>query len=74
MDTTSITTSASVVGDGQASNVLFEPEIYRPPVDEQMHDDDDDRHSVSTHAGVNASMVSNYKTNLDPALFAANKM
>ena len=55
----------------EANNVLFEPEIYRPVVDEPM---DDDVHSVSTHAGVNASMISNYKTGLDPSLFAANRM
>jgi hypothetical protein len=37
--------------------------------------DDEDRVSVSTQAGAaNISMVSNYKTGLDPALFAANKM
>jgi hypothetical protein len=35
---------------------------------------EEDNVSVSTHAGVNASMVSNYKTDLDPSLFAANKM
>jgi hypothetical protein len=35
---------------------------------------EEDRHSVSTHAGVNMSMISNYKTGLDPSLFAANKM
>ena len=53
----------------EPSNVLFEPEIYRPqPVDDQMIDDGD-AHSVSTHAGVHTSMVSNYKTDLDPALF-----
>jgi hypothetical protein len=64
------TTAASV---SQASNVLFEPEIYRPPVEE--NDQMEDEHvSASTHAGVNASMISNYKTGLDPALFQANKM
>jgi hypothetical protein len=35
---------------------------------------EEDNVSVSTHAGVNASIVSNYKSDLDPALFAANKM
>jgi len=64
------TTAASV---SQASNVLFEPEIYRPPAEE--NDQMEDEHvSASTHAGVNASMISNYKTGLDPALFQANKM
>lgn len=71
---TSMTTQATVASN--PANVLFEPEIYRPPaaVDDHMHDDEDDRRSVSTHAGANASMVTNYKTDLDPTLFAANKM
>jgi len=58
----------------EATNVLFEPEIYRPAVvDEAMRDDEDVR-SVSTHAGGHTSMISNYKTDLDPTLFSANKM
>ena len=56
------------------SHVLYEPEMYRPPADEAMIEEEDDAHSVSTHAGVNASMISSYKTGLDPALFAANRM
>lgn len=35
---------------------------------------EEDIRSVATHAGVNMSMMSNYKTGLDPSLFAANKM
>jgi hypothetical protein len=35
---------------------------------------EEDNVSVSTNAGANVSIVSNYKTDLDPALFAANKM
>ena len=54
-------------------NVLFEPQIYRAPVEEDKQMEEDNV-SVSTHAGANASMVSNYKTDLDPSLFAANKM
>lgn len=73
---TSITTAASAMGDGEAGNVLFEPEIYRPieieeNANEHMHDDEDDKRSVSTHAGINMSMASNYKTGLDPSMFAA---
>lgn len=63
-------THASVADTG--SNVLFEPEIYRPVPENEMHDDD--VRSVSTHAGVNASMISNYTTGLDPTLFMANRM
>lgn len=75
MDTTSDTTAASMVVDVEPNNVLFEPEIYRPVIDEAMQEDDEDKHSVSTHAGgVNMSMVSNYRTDLDPSLFAANRM
>lgn len=66
METTSVTTAASA---SQASNVLFEPEIYRPqPVDEHMSDDDD-KQSVSTYAGHQSAIVSNYKSDLDPSLF-----
>ena len=57
-----------------AANVLFEPEIYRPPVIEEDKHMDDDVQSVSTHAGMHTSMISNYKSDLDPALFTANKM
>ena len=69
-----VSTEASVAG---ASNVLFEPEIYRPvpePVADDRMEEEDDHVSVSTHAGVNASLISTYKTDLDPALFQANKM
>lgn len=69
MQVDSESTQASQAPDG--GNVLFEPEIYRPQIDEAM---EDDARSVSTHAGVNASMVSNYKTGLDPSLFSANRM
>ena len=65
------TTAGSV---SQASNVLFEPEIYRPPAETNDHMEEDEHVSASTHAGVNQSMISNYKTGLDPALFQANKM
>lgn len=54
------------------ANVLFEPEIYRPQEDDHMSEED--IRSAHTHAGVNMSMMSNYKTGLDPSLFAANKM
>lgn len=74
-------TDASMnVGDGADTNVLFEPSIYRPeqPVFEQgethMLDDEDDRRSVSTHLGGQSSIVTNYKSDLDPSLFQANKM
>ena len=69
-------TQASVAGgDGQnGNNVLFEPEIYRPEPQQNIDMQDDDVRSVSTHAGAHTSMVSNYKTDLDPSLFAANKM
>jgi hypothetical protein len=51
--------------------VLFEPEIYRP----QEEDEAMDVQSASTHHGLaNMSMVSSYKTDLDPSLFAAQKM
>jgi hypothetical protein len=64
--------SSTQASENQApSNVLFEPEIYRPVEDEPMMDD---ARSVSTHAGINASMISNYTTNLDPSLFSANRM
>ncbi len=43
-------------------------------MEEEDKDMVEDNVSVSTHAGVNASIVSNYKSDLDPALFAANKM
>lgn len=65
---------ASTVGSQQedSSNVLFEPEIYRPQEEE---DDAMDGQSTSTHHGLaNMSMVSSYKTDLDPSLFAAQKM
>jgi len=64
-----VSTDASVAG---TSNVLFEPEIYRPvaePVADDRMVDEEDHLSVSTHAGVNASLISTYKTDLDPALF-----
>lgn len=71
MDTGSLAISDPLPAN--PDNVLFEPEIYRPAAveDQKM---DDDNVSVSTHAGMHTSMVSNYKTDLDPALFAANKM
>jgi len=71
MDISSLAVSAPLPAN--PDNVLFEPEIYRPPVEED-HKMDDDNVSVSTHAGMHTSMISNYKTDLDPALFAANKM
>jgi hypothetical protein len=60
------TTAAS---ESQSSNVLYEPEIYRPEPEDNDRMEGDDHVSASTHAGVNASMISNYKTGLDPALF-----
>ena len=42
-------------------------------MDHHMDDDAEEVQSVSTHAG-HVSMVSNYKSDLDPTLFAANKM
>ena len=72
MDTSSLAISSPQPPN--PSNVLFEPQIYRPPVEEEDKDMVEDNVSVSTHAGVNASIVSNYKSDLDPALFAANKM
>ena len=71
MDTSSL--AVSQAQPPNPTNVLFEPEIYRPTVEEDKNMEEDNV-SVSTHAGVNASMVSNYKSDLDPALFAANKM
>lgn len=71
MDISSLAVSAPLPAN--PDNVLFEPEIYRPVVEED-HKMDDDNVSVSTHAGMHTSMISNYKTDLDPALFAANKM
>lgn len=71
MDISSLAVSAPLPAN--PDNVLFEPEIYRPVVEED-HKMDDDNVSVSTHAGLHTSMISNYKTDLDPALFAANKM
>jgi hypothetical protein len=44
------TTAAS---ESQSSNVLFEPEIYRPVPEENEAMDADDHVSASTHAGVN---------------------
>lgn len=71
MDTSSL--AISQPQPPNPNNVLFEPQIYRPPVEEDKNMEEDNV-SVSTHAGVNASIVSNYKSDLDPALFAANKM
>ncbi len=71
MDTSSLAISQPLPAN--PNNVLFEPQIYRPPVEEDKHMEEDNV-SVSTHAGANVSIVSNYKTDLDPALFAANKM
>ncbi len=72
MDTSNLATA--VPQQPNPANVLFEPEIYRPaPMEEDKHMEDDVQ-SVSTHAGMHTSMISNYKSDLDPALFAANKM
>lgn len=71
MDTSSLAISQPLPAN--PNNVLFEPQIYRPPVEEDKQMEEDNV-SVSTHAGANVSIVSNYKTDLDPALFAANKM
>ncbi len=72
MDTSNLATSVPL--QPNAANVLFEPEIYRPPAFEEDKHMEDDARSVSTHAGMHTSMISNYKSDLDPALFAANKM
>lgn len=72
MDISSLAISAPLPAN--PDNVLFEPEIYRPLPEEDHKMDNDDNVSVSTHAGQHTSMISNYKTDLDPALFAANKM
>ena len=72
MDTSNLATA--VPQQPNPANVLFEPEIYRPPPMEEDKNMDDDVQSVSTHAGMQTSMISNYKSDLDPALFAANKM
>lgn len=64
----------SMADNSDSGNVLFEPAIYRPdPVVADNMDMEDDHISVSTHGG-HTSIISNYKTDLDPALFAANKM
>jgi hypothetical protein len=71
MDTSSL--AISQPQPPNPSNVLFEPQIYRAPIEEDKNMEEDNV-SVSTHAGANVSIVSNYKSDLDPALFAANKM
>ena len=64
-------TSTAASQPEDSGNVLFEPEIYRP----QEEDEAMDVQSASTHHGLaNMSMVSSYKTDLDPSLFAAQKM
>lgn len=69
-------TSTAVASSSGTNNVLYEPEIYRPQEEEEEEVIDEqmvETQSISTIGG-QESIVSNYKTDLDPSIFAAHKM